>query len=53
MASDDSPILHLVVIGFHHKKGYQVSERSAEQFNIDISVILCVVFVPFFFRRLP
>lgn len=38
MANDDSPILHLVVIGFHHKKGYQVSWETAKKLVLMIEV---------------
>lgn len=45
MANDDAPILHLVVIGFHHKKGYQVSSSVFEKLHILLRQIDCVLFV--------
>lgn len=38
--ANDAPVLHLVVIGFHHKKGYQVSQRTDYTTNIMESIII-------------
>lgn len=39
MAEIGGPILHVIVVGFHHKKGCQVSNKKKKEFYLIIKMI--------------